>query len=42
MSVDPCDNVLLVVIGVFWLKLAIYGTFYSKDIFEQLEVNKTF
>lgn len=42
VSTDSRDTIFLVVIGVFRLKLSIYGTFSSKEISEQLEVNETF
>lgn len=42
MSTGSSDTIFLVVIGVFWLKLSIYGTFYSREISEQLEVDETF
>lgn len=42
MSTGSRDTIFLVVIRVFWLKLSIYGTFSSKEISEQLEVNETF
>lgn len=42
LFVGSSDTIFLVVIGVFCLKVSIYGTFNSKEISEQLEVNETF